>query len=68
MDTEGSDIDYSTKKQCLSFLYLFARSAADNNTGIKNMGLILGFLGFLFLDWVSLCMASNVHNYTFIVS
>ncbi|GLT53508.1 hypothetical protein SLA2020_267740 [Shorea laevis] len=32
------------------------------------MGLILGFLGFLFLDWVSLCMASNVHNYTFILN
>ncbi|GLT62792.1 hypothetical protein SLA2020_354020 [Shorea laevis] len=32
------------------------------------MGLILGFLEFLFLDWVSLCMASNVHNYTFILN
>jgi hypothetical protein len=32
------------------------------------MGLIMGFLGFLFLDWVSLCMAYNVHNYTFVVS
>ncbi|XP_062159083.1 putative laccase-9 [Alnus glutinosa] len=36
--------------------------------GIKNVGLILGFLGFLFLDWVSLCMAYNVHNYTFVLN
>jgi hypothetical protein len=47
---------------------LFARSAAADNMGIKNMGLILGFLGFLFLDWVSLCMAYNVHHYSFFVS
>ncbi|KAK7844303.1 laccase-14 [Quercus suber] len=35
--------------------------------GLKNMSLILGFLGFVFLQGLLVCTAYNVHNYSFIV-
>ncbi|XP_030930848.1 laccase-14-like [Quercus lobata] len=35
--------------------------------GLKNMSLILGFLGFVFLQGLLVCTAYNVHHYSFIV-
>ena len=35
---------------------------------LKNMSLILGFLGFVFLQGLLVCTAYNVHHYNFIVS
>ncbi|XP_075652130.1 laccase-14-like [Castanea sativa] len=35
--------------------------------GLKNMSLILAFLGFVFLQGLLVCTASNVHHYSFIV-